>query len=68
VDLREAANIGHSTRRIESLIEMRTTFHVLAMYTQLLEPNVLSTEVMSEPLKMGDKQAWPTTHAGSRTG
>jgi alpha-N-arabinofuranosidase len=33
----------------------RTTFHVLKMYAELLEPNVVAGQVSSEPLKSGDK-------------
>jgi alpha-N-arabinofuranosidase len=37
-------------------IVRRTTFHVLKMYADLLEPNVLAAQVSSEPLKSGEKQ------------
>ena len=36
-------------------IVRRTTFHVLQMYANLLEPNVLAAKVSSEPLKSGEK-------------
>ncbi|MGO9968164.1 MAG: alpha-L-arabinofuranosidase C-terminal domain-containing protein [Bryobacteraceae bacterium] len=36
-------------------IVRRTTFHVLRMYSDLLEPNVLAVRTSSEPLKSGEE-------------
>ena len=36
-------------------IVRRTTFHVLKMYADLLEPNVLAAQLSSEPLRSGEK-------------
>jgi alpha-N-arabinofuranosidase len=36
-------------------IVKRTTFHVLKMYSDLLQPNVLNAEIKSEPLKVDEK-------------
>jgi len=37
-------------------IVKRTTFHVLKMYSDLLQPQVMAAKVAGEPMRIGDKQ------------